>query len=81
MTNHRTTFDPINYTIQAHDPGQIIRVELYSIDGQKVFSGNLLSGSGTAQSKLPVTKLEGGRYYLKMSAGGSSGILGFDLIK
>jgi hypothetical protein len=81
MVNHKITFNPVNHTIQARSPGKIVRVELYRINGLKVFGKNLFSGSGMTRLKLPVNKLEDGRYYLKMSAGGSSEIQSFDLIR
>jgi hypothetical protein len=70
--NRGSFFNPATYSIQPSDPGETVRLEMYTVNGKRILKQILVPGSGAGQFRLPVHQFENGHYLLKMISGGNS---------
>jgi hypothetical protein len=68
-------------SIEVNKPGAVISVEMYLINGKKVFSGKMKPGPDALFLELPVSNLNNGNYLLKTTIDGISEVHRIALFK
>jgi hypothetical protein len=72
--NGGSAFHPLDYSVRTYGSGNILRLEMYALDGKSVLKQVLVPGSATESYRLPVHELGVGLYLLKLVDGGRTNI-------
>ena len=74
-------YHPSTFTIHGAIAGKMFNIDLFLMDGRKVFNGEFKADNGEHSIKLPFQRLKNGNYLMKISTGNQSEIHSITIMK